>query len=100
MREYVVYIILSVVCVVMCTMCLCENDDDNIIFTSNGDIEPQITDEESQEGDSDIMIVVDDRGVKVDDGGLKVDDVRFKVDDVRFSEFYGDRDNIRGNGEI
>jgi hypothetical protein len=93
MREYVVYIILSGVCGVMCTACLCENDDDNIIFTSNGDIEPQITDEESQESDSDIVIAVDDRG-------LKVDDVRLKVDDVRFSEFYGDRDNIRGYGEI
>jgi hypothetical protein len=70
----------------MCTACLCENDDENIIFTSNGNIEPQITDEESQESDSDIMIVVDDRGVK--------------VDDVKFSEFYGNRDNIRGYGEI
>lgn len=86
MSGYIVYILLSLVCVVMCTACLCENDDDNIIFTSNGDIEPQITDEESQESDSDIMIVVDDRGLKVDDD--------------RFSEFYGDRDNIRGYGEI
>lgn len=86
MSEYIVYILLSVVCVVMCTACLCENDDENIIFTSNGNIEPQITDEESQESDSDIMIVVDDRGVK--------------VDDVKFSEFYGNRDNIRGYGEI
>lgn len=86
MSGYIVYILLSVVCVVMYTACLCENDDDNIIFTSNGDIEPQITDEESQESDSDIMIVVDDRGLKVDDD--------------RFSEFYGDRDNIRGYGEI
>lgn len=93
MSEYIVYILLSVVCVVMCAACLCENDDDIIIFTSNGDIEPEITDEESQESDSDIMIVVDDRGVKVDDDGLK-------VDDDRFSEFYGDRDNIRGYGEI
>jgi hypothetical protein len=46
------------------------------------------------------MIAVDDRGLKVDDDRLKVDDDRLKVDDDRFSEFYGDRDNIRGNGEI
>jgi hypothetical protein len=38
--------------------------------------------------------------IAVDDRGLKVDDDRLKVDDDRFSEFYGDRDNIRGNGEI
>ena len=84
----------------MCSACLCENDDDNIIFTSNGDIEPQITDEESQEGDSDIMIPVDDVRFKDDDVRFKDYDVRFKDDDVRFSEFYGDRDNIRGYGEI
>jgi hypothetical protein len=94
MSEYVVYIILSVVFAVMCTACLCENDDDdNNMFTSNDGIEPQITDEESQEGDSDIMIADDYIGLEVDDDGLK-------VDDDRFSEFYGDRDNIRGYGEI
>lgn len=72
MGEYVFYIILSVVVLVVCATCFCEEDDE-IMFRSGEAVGPENIDE-SHENGSDVVIEVVDES---------------NNDDERFSELYG-----------